>query len=97
MAVSYINCTLLKVVVPVFLVVHVCRTVDRVVGRPRPFLSSIGARGCPRWDPPMCLDAQGDINPLWLLEVLSISRGGLPNKLNAVPLHWFCTRFVFRV
>ena len=45
---------------PVFLVVHVCRTVDRVVGHPRSFLSSIGARGCPRPDPPMCLDAQGE-------------------------------------
>ena len=32
----------LKTVVPVFLVVHVCRTVDRVVGHPRPLLSGIG-------------------------------------------------------
>ena len=43
--------TLLKIVVPVFLVVHVCRTVDRVVGHTRPFFSGIGARG---------FDAQGE-------------------------------------
>ena len=36
------SCTLFKTVVPVFLVVHVCRTVDRVVGHPRPLLSGIG-------------------------------------------------------
>ena len=36
------DCTLLKTVVPVLVVVHVCRTVDRVVGHPRPSLSGIG-------------------------------------------------------
>ena len=44
---------LLKTVVPVFVVVHVCRTVDRVVGHPRP--SSVEAlvyRWCPCRDPP---------------------------------------------
>ena len=36
------SCELSKTVVPVCLVVHVCRTVDRVVGHPRPSLSNIG-------------------------------------------------------
>ena len=35
-------CMLLETVVSVFLVVHVCRTVDRVVGHPRPSLAGFG-------------------------------------------------------
>ena len=90
--------------VPVFLDVHVCRTVDRVVGHPQPSLSGIGAPwvSLPGY-PLMCLDArgwhQGEASTLrgcWSV-VLSMSRGGPPNKLNVVSLHCFCTRFVFRV
>ena len=46
----------------------------------------------------MCLDAQAERQPFgcWSV-VLSMSRGGLPNKVNVISLHCFCTRFVFRV
>ena len=35
-------CLFFNTVVPVFLVVHVCRTMDRVVVHPQPRLSGIG-------------------------------------------------------
>ena len=53
------------------LVVHVCRTADRVVGHSRPSLPGIG---CPCRDPRMCLDVLGGIQEkrhpvfVWLLE-----------------------------
>ena len=97
-------CMFRKTAVPVFSVVHVCRTVDRVVGHPRPRLSGIGVPwGVLALDPPMCLDAQGGTKAerqpfcgCWSV-VLSMSRGGLPNKVSVISLHYFCTRFVFRV
>ena len=42
-------------------VVHVCRTVDRVVGHRRPSLAGIGVPCMSLREPPMCLDAQGGI------------------------------------
>ena len=71
------------------LVVDVFRTVDRAVGHPRPSLAGIGVpwgslRG------PTDVDAQGGIKikrqPFWgcWSVVLSMSCGGLPNKVNVI-------------
>ena len=60
-------------------------------------------RGCPCRDPPVCLDAQVGIKAkrqrfcgCWSV-VLSMSCGGLPNKVNVIAPFCPCTCFVFRV
>ena len=62
------QCMLFKTVVPVFLVVHVCRTVDRVVGHP---LRASVYRGCPCRDRRALMPKVGSrqsAHPLRLLE-----------------------------
>ena len=63
-------------------------------------LRALVYRGCPCRDPPMCLDVQGGIKAkrqpfcgCWSV-VLSMSCGGLANKVNVISLQCLCTRFV---
>ena len=97
------DCTLLKTMVPVFLVVHVCRAVDRVVGHPRPSLSGFGVPWVSLPEPtnvPLMHRAASrqSANPLWLLECGLVSVSWWSSKqAQRGSLHSFCTRFVFRV
>ena len=89
-------CTLLKTVV-CLLVVHVCRTVDRVVGHPRPSLSGMGVPWVSLLGPTEVGWHQGKAPTLFVVAGLWSCRCllcTLPNMFNVISLHCSCACFV---
>ena len=93
---AQIERSLLKTAVSNFFGCALFGTVDRVVGHPRP----IGVRWVSLPGPTGDLNGQGGIKAkrqpfLWLWSVvLSMSCGGLPNKVNVSSLQCLCSHFV---